>query len=214
MGDSTESWVRQVASVPIDDAAANELLERALAGIDPDNLSPEDKEASEVARQVTEALTRCRYFWCADSSDDGHPTCSWGHRGQPSAHNTWVRDTRLQDPHPEARRSSKAEVSIEVAEDGQADFWAHAVRHGRGYGWPRVSIRVTRRWQELKARGLAVVDGQLVLELVDDGPEPLVRAAPAETLEHGYASGRPMLARATRDGHLSWQEPLPGTPFF
>ena len=80
------------------------------------------------------------------------------------------------------------------------------VRHGRGYGWPRVSIRVTPRWQELKARGLQVVDGQLVLELVEDGPEPLVRAGPAEG---GYAGGRLTLARVTRDGHLSWQEPLP-----
>src|SRR5439155_17373416 len=67
------------------------------------------------------------------------------------------------------------------------------------------------RWRELKAQGLEVVDGQLVLELVEDGPEPLVRAAPAETVEHGYGGGRLTLARVTRDGHLSWQEPLPGT---
>jgi hypothetical protein len=65
-----------------------------------------------------------------------------------------------------------------VAPGGQTDFWAHVVRQGRGYGWPRVSIRVTPRWQDLKARGLEVVDAQLVLELVEDGPEPLVRAAP------------------------------------
>ena len=80
--DSTESWVRQLASEPVDDMAANELLDQALAGIDPQALSPEDEEASEVARQVMEALTRCGYFWCASSTDDGRPTCSWGHRGQ------------------------------------------------------------------------------------------------------------------------------------
>jgi hypothetical protein len=52
-----------------------------------------------------------------------------------------------------------------------------------------VSIRVTPHWQELKARGLEVVDGQLVLELVEDGPEPLVRAPAAETVDHGYGYG-------------------------
>ena len=162
--------------------------------------------ASEVARQVMEALTRCEYFWCVSSSEDGRPISSWGHRGRLTPQKTWVRDTRLQDPRSEARRSSKSEVSIEVAPGGQADFWAHVVRHGRGYGWPRVSIRVTPRWQDLKARGLEVVDGQLVLELVEDGPEPLVRAAPAGC---GYGGGRLTLARVTRDGHLSWQEALP-----
>src|SRR6266567_2718781 len=98
---------------------------------------------------------------------------------EPTPQKTWVRDTRLRDPHPQARRSSNSEVRIEVAPGGQADFWAHVVRHGRGYGWPRVSIRVTPRWRELKAHGLEVIDGQLVLELVEDGPEPLVRVAPA-----------------------------------
>jgi hypothetical protein len=63
-----------------------------------------------------------------------------------------------------------------------------------------VSIRVTPRWQELKARGIEVVDGQLVLELVEDGSEPLVRAAPAQG---GYGCGRLTLARVTRDSHLS-----------
>ena len=163
-----------------------------------------------MARLVMEALTRCEYFWCVNSSEDGRPVCSWGQRGRLTPQKTWLRDTRLQDPHPEARRSSKSEVSIEVAPGGQADFWAHVVRHGRGYGWPRVSIRVSPRWQELKARGLEVVDGQLVLELVEDGPEPLVRAAPAGC---GYGGGRLTLARVTRDGHLSWQEPLPGPLF-
>jgi len=146
--------------VPIDDAVANKLLESALAGIDPDSLNPEDEEASEVARQVTEALTRRRYFWCAGSSDDGHPTCSWG--------SPWT-----------------------------------AVRHGRGYRWPRVSIRVTSRWRELEARCLEVVDGQPVLELIEDGPEPLIRAAPAEAVEHGYGGRRLTLARVTPARHLS-----------
>jgi len=205
--DSTESWVRQLASQPVDDTAANELLDQALAGIDAKALSPQDEEAAEVARQVMEALTRCGYFWCASSSDDGRPTCSWGHRGQRTPHKTWARETRLQDPHPQARRSSKSEVRIEVAPDGRSDFWAAVVRYGRGYGWPSISIRVTPRWLALKARGLEVVDGQLVLELIEDGPEPLVRAAPAET-EHGYGSGKPTLARVTHDGHLAWQEPL------
>ena len=208
--DSAEAWVRQLASQPIEGAAANALLERALAGIDPDSLSQEDEEASQAARQMMEALTRCEYFWCVTNTEDGRPIFSWGHRGRPTPQKTWVRDTRLQDPHPEARRSSKSEVSIEVAAEGQADFWAHVVRHGRGYGWPRLSIRVTPRWQDLKARGIEVVDGQLVLELVEDGPEPLVRAAPAGC---GYGGGRLTLARVTRDGHLSWQEPLPGPLF-
>jgi hypothetical protein len=160
-----------------------------------------------VARQVMEALTRCGYFWCASSSVDGGPTCSWGHRGQRTPHKTWLRETRLQDPHPQARRSSKSEVHIEIAPDGRSDFWAAVVRYGRGYGWPSILIRVTPRWLALKARGLEVVDGQFVLELIEDGPEPLVRAAPAET-EHGYGSGKPALARVKHDGHLAWQEPL------
>jgi hypothetical protein len=84
--DSIESWVRQLASQPVDDTAANELLDQALAGIDAKALSPQDEEAAEVARQVMEALTRCGYFWCASSSDDGCPTCSWGHRGQRTPH--------------------------------------------------------------------------------------------------------------------------------
>jgi len=132
--DSTEAWVRQLASQPIEDAAANALLEYALAGIDPDSLSQEDEEASQVARQMMEALTRCEYFWCVTNTEDGRPICSWGHRGRPTPQKTWLRDTRLQDPHPEARRSSKSEVSIEVVPGGQADFWAQVVRHGRGYG--------------------------------------------------------------------------------
>ena len=205
--DSTQSWVRQLASQPVDDTAANELLDQALAGIDAKALNAQDEEAAEVARQVMEALTRCGYFWCASSSDDGRPTCSWGHRGQRTPHKTWARETRLQDPHPQARRSSKSEVRIEVAPDGPSDFWVAVVRYGRGYGWPSISIRVTPRWLALKARGLEVVDGQLVLELIEDGPEPLVRAAPAET-EHGYGSGKPTLARVKHDGHLAWQEPL------
>jgi hypothetical protein len=208
--DNTEAWLRQLASQPIEDAAANDLLDGALAGVDPEALSPEDEAASELARDVMEALTRCEYFWCVDSSENGRPTCSWGDRGRLSPHWTWVRDTRLQDPHPEARRSSKSEVGIEVAPDGHPDFWAHVVRYGRGYGWPRVSIRVTPHWQELKARGLEVIDGQLVMELVEDGPEPLVRAAPAHS---GYGRGRLTLARVTRDSHLSWQDPLP-SPLF
>ena len=104
------------------DEDANEPLGRALAGADPEALSPQDEAASELARQVMEALTRCKYFWCVDRAEDGRPTCSRGHRGRLTPQKTWLRDTRLQDPHPEARRSSKSEVSIEVAPDGPADF--------------------------------------------------------------------------------------------
>ena len=47
--DSTQSWVRQLASQPVDDTAANELLDQALAGIDAKALSSQDEEAAEVA---------------------------------------------------------------------------------------------------------------------------------------------------------------------
>ena len=64
---------------------------------------------------------------------------------QRTPHKTWVRETRLQDPHPQARRSAKSEVRIEVARSGESDFWAAVVRYGRGYGWPSISIRATPR---------------------------------------------------------------------
>ncbi len=38
--DSTESWVRQLASEPVDDTAANELLDQALAGNRPARAQP------------------------------------------------------------------------------------------------------------------------------------------------------------------------------
>jgi len=72
--DSAESWVRQLASEPVDDTAANALLDQALAGIDANALSPHNEEAAEVARQVMEALTRCGYFWCAAVRMMGAPS--------------------------------------------------------------------------------------------------------------------------------------------
>jgi hypothetical protein len=106
----TEACVRQLASQLIEDAAANALLEHALAGIDPDILNPQDGEASEVARQVMmEALTRCDYFWYVTNTEDGRPSVRGGavDGSRPRKRGCATRGCRTHIPRHAARRSRR-----------------------------------------------------------------------------------------------------------
>jgi hypothetical protein len=76
--------------------------------------------------------------------------------------------------------------------------------------WVEFRLNIRLRWARLLARGLTIIEGQLALDILEDGPEPTILVARAV---HGAAIGEPhrceIRAQTARVVNAAWLEWLP-----
>jgi hypothetical protein len=159
---------------------------------------------SQITTTIREALLCCEYPPCLITPGGGR--CWAPPRKGPGLACTAHDPPATRSAHWAELLNAHLQVTVGAPRGpSMAIVWANDAYPAAGVEF-RVSVRP--RWIHLKARGLSVLDRQLVLDIVENGPVPTVLVGRA--IHRGMypwaprCEVRPQLARALPGGHVHW----------